>query len=73
MKLLNLKWKFSRKLLCILFTIVLLIPIAGVFWIFANFDIPFIHGGDRFIARAILFLWWLACTILIFGWRINNE
>ena len=69
----NLKWRFSKKLLWILFAIAVLIPAVGAFWILVQFDIPFIHGGDRFIGRVILFLWWLSCTILIFGWRIENE
>jgi len=73
MKLLNLKWRFSKKLLVFLTFFALFIPLSGILWIFTEFNIPFAHSGDKIIFRLMLFLWWLSCTILIFGWRIENE
>jgi len=69
----NLKWRFSKKLFWILFAISVLIPIIGIFWVFVQFNIPLIHSGDRLIGRTIIFLWWLSCTILIFGWRVKED
>jgi len=69
----SLKWRFSKKLFWILFTISVLIPIIGIFWVFVQFNIPLIHSGDRLIGHTIMFLWWLSCTILIFGWRVKED
>ena len=69
----NLYWKLPLKTLYILCLIVFAIPLLGILWIFLKFDIPFIHGGDRWIIYLILLIWWCACTILIFGWRIKDE
>lgn len=67
------RWRFSRKVLIGSLAVALLIPLAGAFWLFAQFDLPFLHAGDRAVGRAIVALWWLACTTLIFGWSFEGK
>ena len=69
----KLYWKYSKKTLLVSFLVSIFLPIISIFWIFFNFDLPFIHSGDKIFAWIILFCWWFFSSIFIFGWDLRDN
>ena len=66
------RWKLPKSLLVVLITIITVTTLAGMSWIFLKFNIPYVHGGDKFIVWCAAFFYWLVATVFIFGFELSE-
>lgn len=67
------KWILPKWVVLLSFLYYLLIALLGLLWFFVEVNIPFFNTGDKWIVYVFIFLWWLASTLLIFGWKIKKD
>ena len=70
---LKLKWDFPRWLLWVTILYIVGFPIVGLFWFLFQFDLPFFNAGDKWVGFLLIFMWWLLCSLNIFGWRLVDK
>jgi len=68
----KLAWAFPKWLLWLTILIVVLFPLCGLFWFLFRFNIPFFNAGDRWVFILFIIVWWMSCSLTIFGWRLKT-
>jgi hypothetical protein len=53
--------------------LVTIFPLCGLFWFLFRFNIPFFNAGDRWAGILLIAIWWLSCSLNIFGWRLRGR
>ena len=66
----KLEWSFPGWILWATTVLIMVLPLLGIFWFLFQFNLPLFHAGDKWISILIISIWWLACSINIFGWSL---
>ncbi len=69
----SIRWQWSKWLLGSMLLFNFLLLFSGLAWILMKFDLPFLHSGDKHYAYISIFIWWISASILIWGWRSDEN